>query len=174
MSDLHFTGQLKKEFFVEVVRQANELDSDLVAITGDIIDKHACLPWIPDVLGKLRSRLGEADILLVNDYGKGTLTAELLQDLIGAAREAEVPVIVDPHKERDFTRYRGATGITPNRPETERVALRRAGAGDEEGNRYPAGTGPPEQSLATGLPIRYSNALIACSCSQSSWRHLPS
>ena len=69
----------------------------------------------------LRERLSEADIVLVNDYGKGTLTAQLLQDLIGAARDADVPVIVDPHKERDFTRYRGATGITPNRPETARA-----------------------------------------------------
>ena len=69
----------------------------------------------------LRERLAESDAVLVNDYGKGTLTAELLQDLIADARDASVPVIVDPHKERDFTRYRGATGVTPNRPETARA-----------------------------------------------------
>lgn len=58
LTDLHFTGQIKREFFAEVVRQANKLDSDMVVITGDIIDKARCLEWIPDVLGKLESRLG--------------------------------------------------------------------------------------------------------------------
>lgn len=58
LSDLHFTGQLTADFFREVVRRTNDLDSDIVAITGDIIDKSQCLPWLPDVLGQLTSRHG--------------------------------------------------------------------------------------------------------------------
>lgn len=58
LSDLHFTGQLTADFFCEVVRRTNDLDCDIVAITGDIIDKSHCLPWLPDVLGRLTSRHG--------------------------------------------------------------------------------------------------------------------
>lgn len=58
LSDLHFTGRLSREFFEFVVDQTNQLDPDLVAITGDIIDKEKCLPWIGDVLGRLRGKFG--------------------------------------------------------------------------------------------------------------------
>ena len=63
LSDLHFTGQLKKEFFHETVRQANLLKPDLIAITGDIIDKRSCLPWIKEILGNLQSKYGTYYVL---------------------------------------------------------------------------------------------------------------
>jgi len=83
LTDLHFTGQLKKEFFVEVIRQANELDSDLVAITGDVIDKPECLSWIPEVLGKLHSRLGVYFVL--GNHDKRLLDDQLVRDTLTAA-----------------------------------------------------------------------------------------
>lgn len=58
LSDLHLTGQLTPDFFHEVVRQTNEMHADIVAITGDIIDKSQCLPWLPEILGRLTSRHG--------------------------------------------------------------------------------------------------------------------
>lgn len=58
LSDLHFTGRITRGFFDLVVDQTNELQPDLVAITGDIIDKEKCLPWIGDVLGRLRGKFG--------------------------------------------------------------------------------------------------------------------
>lgn len=53
LSDLHFTGRIGREYFDEVVRLANELEPDLVAITGDLVDKARCIPWIAPTLGKL-------------------------------------------------------------------------------------------------------------------------
>ena len=58
LSDLHFKGHIAQSFFDQVVDQANRLDSDLVAITGDIIDRPGCIDWIPDTLGTLRHRFG--------------------------------------------------------------------------------------------------------------------
>ncbi len=58
LSDLHLTGQLSKAFYSEVVAQANGLGSDLVVITGDIVEKSKYLAWIPEILGKLRGRYG--------------------------------------------------------------------------------------------------------------------
>ena len=53
------------------------------------------------------------DGVILSDYAKGTLTAENCQQMINAARQAGLPILVDP-KGRDFQRYRGATTICPN------------------------------------------------------------
>lgn len=58
MSDFHFTGHVGKAYFHEVVRLSNELDPDLVAITGDLVDRAACIDWIPETLGRLKARHG--------------------------------------------------------------------------------------------------------------------
>ncbi len=58
LSDLHLTGQLSKPFYREVVAEANALGSDLVVLTGDIVEKTRCLPWIAELLGQLRGRYG--------------------------------------------------------------------------------------------------------------------
>lgn len=63
LSDLHFTGRVAKPYFQEVIRQSNELDPDLVAITGDVSDFPRCIEWIPDTLARLTSRYGAYYIL---------------------------------------------------------------------------------------------------------------
>ncbi len=65
----------------------------------------------------LEDALGDVELVLINDYGKGMLTPALLSWLIAGARARGLPVLVDPYKGSDFARYRGATGITPNRHE---------------------------------------------------------
>ena len=60
--------------------------------------------------------LDRAGVLILSDYGKGVLSRRLIAVLIGAAHAAGCPVIVDP-KGRDFSRYRGADLVTPNRAE---------------------------------------------------------
>ncbi|HLU60766.1 MAG TPA: bifunctional D-glycero-beta-D-manno-heptose-7-phosphate kinase/D-glycero-beta-D-manno-heptose 1-phosphate adenylyltransferase HldE [Gammaproteobacteria bacterium] len=64
------------------------------------------------------SALPGHQVLILSDYAKGTLGDP--QALIRAAREAGVPVLVDP-KGRDFQRYRGATLLTPNLSEFEAI-----------------------------------------------------
>lgn len=71
------------------------------------------------VLDEYLKRLKEFSAVIVSDYGKGGLG--YIQEMIHAAREARVPVVVDP-KGHDYTPYRGATMITPNRKEFELVA----------------------------------------------------
>ncbi|MEX0618207.1 MAG: bifunctional D-glycero-beta-D-manno-heptose-7-phosphate kinase/D-glycero-beta-D-manno-heptose 1-phosphate adenylyltransferase HldE [Pseudohongiellaceae bacterium] len=62
--------------------------------------------------------LQKAQVLVLSDYGKGLLHDP--RPLINAARSLNIPVIVDP-KGTDFTRYQGATVITPNLTEFEAV-----------------------------------------------------
>ncbi len=63
LSDLHFTGRIGKAYFREAVRVCNELQPDLICITGDIIDSPKCLDWMADTLGQLAARHGVYYIL---------------------------------------------------------------------------------------------------------------
>ncbi|MDR2679144.1 MAG: D-glycero-beta-D-manno-heptose-7-phosphate kinase [Zoogloeaceae bacterium] len=65
--------------------------------------------------------LPRCDAVVLSDYGKGGLTH--ITEMIRLARAAEKPVLVDP-KGDDFSRYAGATVITPNRGEFQAVAGR--------------------------------------------------
>lgn len=62
--------------------------------------------------------IAEHDVVLLSDYAKGTLTN--IEALISACRVLNTPVLVDP-KGADFSRYAGATLITPNLSEFEAV-----------------------------------------------------
>ena len=57
-------------------------------------------------------------MLVLSDYAKGALQQP--QAFIRAARDAGIPVLVDP-KGTDYQRYRGATLLTPNLAEFESV-----------------------------------------------------
>ena len=59
LSDLHMIGNLTEAFFEEVVEATNDLEPDLICISGDILERTACLPWIPTTLGRLRARHGK-------------------------------------------------------------------------------------------------------------------
>ena len=70
------------------------------------------------LLANFKAALDDCDVVVLSDYGKGTLRE--VPDFIRAARVAGRQVLVDP-KGTDFTRYRGATLITPNLSEFEAV-----------------------------------------------------
>lgn len=59
LSDLHMTGQLGREFYDCVVDLTNAWRPDLVAITGDILEKEPCLPWVVPTLGRLQAPQGK-------------------------------------------------------------------------------------------------------------------
>ncbi|MCU0736374.1 MAG: bifunctional D-glycero-beta-D-manno-heptose-7-phosphate kinase/D-glycero-beta-D-manno-heptose 1-phosphate adenylyltransferase HldE [Methylotetracoccus sp.] len=71
------------------------------------------------LLETFEAELIRADVVVLSDYGKGTLGR--VQQLIAVARGAGKPVMVDP-KGMDFSRYRHATAMTPNLAEFEAVA----------------------------------------------------
>ena len=66
-----------------------------------------------DVLSRFKNLVGDTDIIVISDYGKGVLDDAGLASLIGAARAAGKPVIADP-KRPAFAAYRGVTLIKPN------------------------------------------------------------
>jgi D-beta-D-heptose 7-phosphate kinase/D-beta-D-heptose 1-phosphate adenosyltransferase len=60
--------------------------------------------------------LPSADAVVLSDYAKGVLSPAVIRAVLDKARELGKPVVVDP-KGLDFSIYRGATLITPNRKE---------------------------------------------------------
>jgi rfaE bifunctional protein kinase chain/domain len=62
--------------------------------------------------------LPDHPVVLFSDYGKGGLAH--VTDMIAAARKSNKAVLIDP-KGSDFSRYAGATCITPNRAELQQV-----------------------------------------------------
>jgi rfaE bifunctional protein kinase chain/domain len=73
------------------------------------------------MLERFASLLVDHDAVLFSDYGKGGLAH--IPHMIELAREVGKPVLVDP-KGTDWTRYSGATIITPNRAELAQVVGR--------------------------------------------------
>lgn len=56
-------------------------------------------------------------IIVLSDYAKGVLENVFTSNLIVEARKLGIPILVDP-KGRDYSKYRGATALTPNKRET--------------------------------------------------------
>ncbi|HEX3870156.1 MAG TPA: D-glycero-beta-D-manno-heptose 1-phosphate adenylyltransferase [Pirellulales bacterium] len=80
--------------------------------------RDALRPELEKRLGdRLLDMLSQHDIVLVSDYDKGVCTPRLLRLVIDHCRSSGIPVLVDPIRSTDYTRYRGATSMTPNRTE---------------------------------------------------------
>jgi len=85
-----------------------------------------------ELLAAVRAALPEVRAVAISDYGKGCLADEVLRGVLDLARASGRPVVVDP-KGRDYSRYRGATLVTPNRLELAEAANRElATAGELE------------------------------------------
>ncbi|MBA3453406.1 MAG: D-glycero-beta-D-manno-heptose-7-phosphate kinase [Deltaproteobacteria bacterium] len=70
---------------------------------------------------EIEASIPDVHAVVLSDYAKGVITADIARHAIECARKAGLPVIVDP-KQRDFSVYRGATVITPNLHELEAAA----------------------------------------------------
>ena len=90
----------------QVVRFDEEEDADLAPADAE------------RVLAAVRAALDGATALVLEDYNKGVLVPDVIAAAIATAREAGIPIVVDP-KFRNFFAFRGATVFKPNRRELE-------------------------------------------------------
>ncbi len=63
------------------------------------------------------AKLEQVDVVCLQDYNKGVLTGSFCQQAIHSAAKAGKKILVDPSYIGDYTKYAGATLITPNRQE---------------------------------------------------------
>jgi len=85
------------------------------------MDNECTEPVSEDVYQELllcyKDALKEADVVCLQDYNKGLLTEATCQDMIDLAKEAGKKVLVDPPLGGNYSKFRGATIMTPNRQE---------------------------------------------------------
>jgi len=101
-----------KTRFVAESQQMLRVDRELAAPLAGPVER--------DVSSAVLELVDTHDAVVISDYAKGALTPEVLRAVIGRCRERAIPVFVDP-KGNDFTRYRGATLVTPNAKELAAV-----------------------------------------------------
>lgn len=61
-------------------------------------------------------RIENFKAVVLSDYAKGVLTPKVCKAVIKKAKALNIPVLVDP-KGSDFSKYSGATLLTPNKKE---------------------------------------------------------
>ncbi|MDB5483967.1 MAG: hldE [Caulobacteraceae bacterium] len=98
-----------------------------------------------------------AQAIVLSDYGKGVVSDRVIARTVAAARAAGVGVFVDP-KSEDFSRYRGATCLTPNLKEL--AAAARAPVGDEAAVIAAARKVMGEAGAASVLATRAEKGMI--------------
>jgi D-beta-D-heptose 7-phosphate kinase/D-beta-D-heptose 1-phosphate adenosyltransferase len=88
-------------------------------------DREDKTPFSQGTVDQMRSAyqtlLEQAQGMILSDYAKGALSAALVVDLIQEARQAKKFLAVDP-KSDDFSVYRGASIVTPNKKEAVRAS----------------------------------------------------
>lgn len=72
------------------------------------------------VIDNIRKKIKDIDILIIEDYGKGVITEDLLKTVVPLAKRYRKTIAVDP-KEEHFPLYKGVTLITPNADEASKA-----------------------------------------------------
>ena len=73
------------------------------------------------LIQSLNKHLPHVDLVCIEDYGKGVLCDATCKRVIDDCKDAGIEVIVDPAGIEDYSKYAGATAITPNRTEAEKA-----------------------------------------------------
>ncbi|MHB8058380.1 MAG: D-glycero-beta-D-manno-heptose-7-phosphate kinase [Desulfuromonadaceae bacterium] len=100
----------RKTRVVAAHQQIVRIDRESREALPPSVEQQLCL-WIA-------GHASEYKVVVLSDYNKGVLTPAVIAAAVAAAAQAGIPVLVDP-KGSDFTRYSGATLLTPNRKEAE-------------------------------------------------------
>jgi D-beta-D-heptose 7-phosphate kinase/D-beta-D-heptose 1-phosphate adenosyltransferase len=89
------------------------------------LDSESREPLQPEQVEELLTALNESlhavDVVCIEDYGKGVLSETTCTRVIEHCKDAGVEVLVDPVGIEEYSKYKGATAITPNRTEAEKA-----------------------------------------------------
>ena len=86
------------------------------------MDEESNEPFTPAQIDQLlkayKDQIKIVDVVCLQDYNKGLLTDSVCKQLIALAKQQGKKILVDPAPIKDYSKYAGATLITPNRKET--------------------------------------------------------
>jgi D-beta-D-heptose 7-phosphate kinase/D-beta-D-heptose 1-phosphate adenosyltransferase len=122
LPELLGASKVSDEFLVKIPNRQTTVKTRIIAHSQQIVrldqeSKYQLkLKDEQKVWKNIEGLLEKADIIIISDYAKGLLTNNLLKRLITTARGIKKIVLVDP-KGKDFTKYKNAAILTPNRSE---------------------------------------------------------
>jgi len=94
-------------------QQVVRIDREKIeGISAGVLDK---------IINYVKSIIEEMDAIIIEDYGKGVISAKLLKEVLSIAKKKKKIITVDP-KEEHFSYYKGVTAITPNHHEAAQAA----------------------------------------------------
>ncbi|MCH7602128.1 MAG: bifunctional heptose 7-phosphate kinase/heptose 1-phosphate adenyltransferase [Planctomycetes bacterium] len=71
------------------------------------------------ILSMIESKINTVDVVCLEDYDKGVCSPEFCNKLVEICKARNKPLLVDPAAIEDYSKYTGATLLTPNRSEAE-------------------------------------------------------
>ncbi len=119
LADLFRSHGLPSDYLVSDASRPTTCKTRILSQNHHItrVDIESRAPVDPEIAkliaGKLREIAGSIDAVILEDYNKGLLTATLIREIIGIARDHDLPVLVDP-KLQGFFDYQGSTVFKPN------------------------------------------------------------
>ena len=108
---LHYDGDVPTTVKLRVIGRQQQM----LRIDFETPPSHEVLL---DKLADYERMISDRNVIILSDYGKGGLTH--ISQMIEVARERKKSILVDP-KGDDYSRYSGATVVTPNRAELREV-----------------------------------------------------
>lgn len=115
-------SNVKADFLIKVPERQTTIKTRVIAHGQQIVridqetKKNLTSSAQQKIWETIQNLLGRIDIIVVSDYAKGVLTNKLLKRLITTAKEKNKLILIDP-KGKKFSKYRGATLLTPNQRE---------------------------------------------------------
>jgi len=94
---------LHRQQLIRMDKESNE------PFPGDIIES---------ILSAYKEKLSHVDMVCLQDHNKGLLSNSLCREMIRLANQANKKILVDPSLTSNYSKYTGATAITPNRKES--------------------------------------------------------
>lgn len=70
-----------------------------------------------DLIATVKDNIKKTDVVVLQDYAKGVLSKEVCQQIIEIAHDADVKVLLDPHRSTPIDYYKGVDLFKPNRDE---------------------------------------------------------
>lgn len=106
-----------------------------------------CIGLEDELIAAFEKCVKDYESIVLSDYGKGVLSPKVTRAIIAKANELNIPVLIDP-KGSDYTKYSGATLLTPNKKE----ALEALKMSDLDGANLKKGI----QELKENFKLKYS------------------
>lgn len=95
LADLHLSGRFGLPMYRDIIDLTNQAQPDLIALTGDLIEKDACHAWIAETYARLQAPLGVFYILGNHDKKCGHAETRRLLDAAGLMDASRAPTTIE-------------------------------------------------------------------------------